>query len=107
MGLAKESLQAEPPDREELGKSLVDLGSETDPDLLRLVGRLRDSVKDLPQPNLAILRYIISHLRRWVPPQQPTGNVSPSSHCSSCGSQEALLFLRRSTEMTVEPRRSQ
>ncbi|XP_048860371.1 rho GTPase-activating protein 45-like isoform X2 [Brienomyrus brachyistius] len=78
MGLAKESLQAEAPDREEPGKGLAELGSETDSDILLLVDKLRDLVKELPRPNLAILRYIVSHLRR-VAALEEHNKMSPSN----------------------------
>uniref|UniRef100_A0A671PBI8 Minor histocompatibility protein HA-1-like n=1 Tax=Sinocyclocheilus anshuiensis TaxID=1608454 RepID=A0A671PBI8_9TELE len=66
MGLAKESLAVVGPEGAETGKGpdLVDLGPETDPELLALVDRLKNLLKELPKPNTAILRYIASHLRR-------------------------------------------
>ena len=76
MGLSKESLQheAEGPEREETesggggsrGPELVDLGDDTDPEILVLVEKLRNLLKELPKTNLATLRYIIRHLRRSV-----------------------------------------
>lgn len=75
--MAKESLQGEgeTPEGEEAdsgstnpivtrGSELVDLGSETDPEVLVLVDSLKELIKELPKPNLATLRYIIRHLRR-------------------------------------------
>ena len=82
MGLAKESLhhEAETPEGEEAESSsssgggslgtrrqeLVDLGAETDPEVLVLVENLRGLLKELPKTNLATLRYIVHHLRRSV-----------------------------------------
>lgn len=74
MGLAKESLQveAETAEREESesnqagarGPELVDQGPDTDPEVLNLVDKLKELLKDLPKANVATLRYIICHLRR-------------------------------------------
>lgn len=74
MGLAKESLQAEAetPEREGSesshaggrGPELVDLGADTDQEVLNLVGKLTELLKDLPKANVASLSYIIRHLRR-------------------------------------------
>lgn len=75
MGLAKESLQSEAETPEEEGESnpavtkgseLVDLGPDTDPEVLNLVDKLRELLKDLPKANIATLRYLIRHLRRSV-----------------------------------------
>lgn len=77
MGLAKESLQSDTvsPEAEEAesnsitpavvrGPELVDLGPDTHPEVLVLVEKLKELLKDLPKANLATLRYIIRHLRR-------------------------------------------
>ena len=79
MGLAKESLQSEgeTPGREETepssvnpaggrGPELVDRGPDTDPDILVLVDKLKELLKELPKANITTLRYIIRHLRRSV-----------------------------------------
>lgn len=79
MGLAKESLQsdADSPEAEEAesnsinpavvrGPELADLGPDTDPDILLLVDKLKELLKELPKANLATLRYIIRHLRKSV-----------------------------------------
>lgn len=75
MGLAKESLHSEAETPEEEGESspavakgqeLVDLGPDTEPEVLNLVDKLREHLKDLPKANLATLRYLIRHLRRSV-----------------------------------------
>lgn len=76
MGLAKESLQSETetPGYEEAEPSpavskapeLVDLGPDTDPEILVLVDKLKEFLKELPKANIATLRYIIRHLRRSV-----------------------------------------
>lgn len=79
MGLAKESLQgeADTPEGEEAesssihpavgkGPELVDLGPNSDPEVLVLVDKLKELLKDLPKANIATLRYIIRHLRRSV-----------------------------------------
>lgn len=66
MGLAKESLAVVGPEGAETGKGpdLADYGSETDPELLALVERLKNLLKELPKPNTSTLRYIARHLRR-------------------------------------------
>ncbi|XP_077574102.1 rho GTPase-activating protein 45 [Stigmatopora nigra] len=69
VGSAKESAQAEPEDADESplpsrGSQLVDLGPETEPEMLVLVGKLRELLKELPKANMATLRYLIRHLRR-------------------------------------------
>lgn len=79
MGLAKESLQSDgdTPEGEEAesnsnnpavvrGPELVDLGPNTEPEVLVLVDKLKELLKELPKANLATLRYIIRHLRRFV-----------------------------------------
>lgn len=79
MGLAKESLHSEAftPEGEEAetnstnpaagkGPELVDLGPDTDPEVLVLVNKLKELLKELPKANVATLRYIIRHLRRSV-----------------------------------------
>lgn len=76
MGLAKESLhsEAETPEEEE-GEStpavvkapeLVDLGPDTEPEVLNLVDKLRELLSDLPKANIATLRYLIRHLCKSV-----------------------------------------
>lgn len=74
MGLAKESLQVEAgtPQGKECesnqaggrGPELVNQGADTDPEVLNLVDKLKELLKDLPKANVATLRYIICHLRR-------------------------------------------
>lgn len=76
MGLAKESLhsEGETPEEEEgessptvgKGPELVDLGPDTEPEVLNLVDKLREHLKDLPKANIATLRYLIRHLRKSV-----------------------------------------
>lgn len=79
MGLAKDSLhnEGDTPEGEDAessstnpavsrGPELVDLGPNTDPDVLVLVDSLKEILKELPKPNIATLRYIIRHLRRSV-----------------------------------------
>ncbi|KAM4575331.1 rho GTPase-activating protein 45 isoform 2-T2 [Fundulus diaphanus] len=91
MGLAKESLQSEgdTPEGEEAessgtnpavvrGPELVDLGPETDPEILVLVDSLKELVKELPKPNFATLRYIIRHLRR-IAELEEDNKMSPSN----------------------------
>ncbi|XP_016317718.1 minor histocompatibility protein HA-1-like isoform X3 [Sinocyclocheilus anshuiensis] len=80
MGLAKESLAVVGPEGAETGKGpdLVDLGPETDPELLALVDRLKNLLKELPKPNTAILRYIASHLRR-IAELEDDNKMSPSN----------------------------
>uniref|UniRef100_A0AAX7UAK7 Rho GTPase activating protein 45b n=1 Tax=Astatotilapia calliptera TaxID=8154 RepID=A0AAX7UAK7_ASTCA len=69
MGLAKESLR---------GPELVDLGPDTDPEVLVLVDSLRELLKELPKPNIATLRYIVRHLRRIAELEQDN-KMSPSN----------------------------
>lgn len=75
MGLAKESLHSEAGTPEEEGEStpavvkapeLVDLGPNTEPEVLNLVDKLRELLSDLPKANIATLRYLIRHLRKSV-----------------------------------------
>ncbi|XP_036971938.1 rho GTPase-activating protein 45 isoform X1 [Acanthopagrus latus] len=91
MGLAKESLQseAETPEGEEaesnstipgVGKNpeLVDLGPDTDPEILVLVDKLKELLKELPKANIATLRYIVRHLRR-IAELEDDNKMSPSN----------------------------
>ncbi|XP_068558495.1 rho GTPase-activating protein 45 isoform X1 [Cebidichthys violaceus] len=91
MGLAKESLQgeAETPEGEEAesnsinpaggkGPELVDLGPDTDPEVLVLVDKLKELLKELPKANIATLRYIIRHLRR-IAELEEDNKMSPSN----------------------------
>ncbi|XP_042372345.1 rho GTPase-activating protein 45-like, partial [Plectropomus leopardus] len=89
MGLAKESLQgeADTPEGEEaesnsvspaVGKGLVDLGPETDPEVLVLVEKLKELLKELPKANIATLRYIIRHLRK-IAELEDDNKMSPSN----------------------------
>nr|XP_033478191.1 rho GTPase-activating protein 45 isoform X4 [Epinephelus lanceolatus] len=86
MGLAKESLQseAETPEGEEAestpaaGKGLVDLGPDTEPEVLVLVEKLKEVLKELPKANIATLRYIIRHLRR-IAELEDDNKMSPSN----------------------------
>uniref|UniRef100_A0A671U4Q8 Rho GTPase activating protein 45 n=1 Tax=Sparus aurata TaxID=8175 RepID=A0A671U4Q8_SPAAU len=65
MGLAKESLQseAETPEGEEI---------------LVLVDKLKELLKDLPKANIATLRYIVRHLRR-IAELEDDNKMSPSN----------------------------
>lgn len=91
MGLAKESLQSEgdTPEGEEAESSssnlgvgrapeLVDLGADTDPEILVLVDKLKGLLKELPKANIATLRYIIRHLRR-IAELEEDNKMSPSN----------------------------
>lgn len=91
MGLAKESLQgdADTPEKEEAessninpavgkGPELVDLGPDTDPEVLVLVDKLKELLKDLPRANIATMRYIIRHLRR-IAELEEDNKMSPSN----------------------------
>uniref|UniRef100_A0A3B4WP41 Rho GTPase activating protein 45 n=1 Tax=Seriola lalandi dorsalis TaxID=1841481 RepID=A0A3B4WP41_SERLL len=91
MGLAKESLQSEgdAPERGVAesgsvnpavgrGPELVDLGPDTDPDVLVLVDKLKELLKVLPKANIATLRYIIRHLRR-IAELEEDNKMSPSN----------------------------
>ncbi|XP_077082514.1 rho GTPase-activating protein 45 isoform X2 [Siphateles boraxobius] len=80
MGLAKESLAVVGPEGAETGKGpdLVDHGSETDPELLALVERLKNLLKELPKPNTSTLRYIARHLRR-IAELEDDNKMSPSN----------------------------
>ncbi|XP_067308964.1 rho GTPase-activating protein 45 isoform X2 [Pseudorasbora parva] len=66
MGLAKESLNSDGSEAGEgvKGPELVDRGSETEPELLTLVQKLRELLKRLPHANISTLKYIVRHLRR-------------------------------------------
>ncbi|XP_054912166.1 rho GTPase-activating protein 45 isoform X1 [Poeciliopsis prolifica] len=91
MGLAKESLHSEgdAPEGEEAessstnpvvvrGPELVDLGPDSDPEVLVLVDSLKELVKELPKPNSATLRYIVRHLRR-IAELEEDNKMSPSN----------------------------
>uniref|UniRef100_A0A3Q3VK56 Uncharacterized protein n=1 Tax=Mola mola TaxID=94237 RepID=A0A3Q3VK56_MOLML len=88
MGLAKESLQgdAEAAEGDEAesyqaaakGPELVDLGPDTDPEVLTLVDKLKELLKDLPKANIATLRYITRHLRR-IAELEEDNKMSPSN----------------------------
>ncbi len=67
MGLAKESLNSDTSEASEGVKSpeLVDRGSETEPEVLVLVAKLRELLKRLLPANIATLKYIVQHLCRW------------------------------------------
>nr|XP_046247237.1 rho GTPase-activating protein 45 isoform X2 [Scatophagus argus] len=88
MGVAKESLQgeAETPEREEAesspavvrGPELVDLGPNTEPEVLIMVDKLKELLKQLPKANIATLRYIIRHLRR-IAELEEDNKMSPSN----------------------------
>lgn len=69
MGLAKESLQAEGSEGGEAGKGpeLKDLGPNTEPEVLKLVEKVKELLSDIPKANHSTLRYIVRHLHRWVP----------------------------------------
>ncbi|KAK2900391.1 hypothetical protein Q8A67_008506 [Cirrhinus molitorella] len=66
MGLAKESLNSNTSEASEGVKSpeLVDRGSETEPEVLVLVEKLKELLKRLPPANIGTLKYIVQHLRR-------------------------------------------
>ncbi|XP_058494868.1 rho GTPase-activating protein 45 isoform X2 [Solea solea] len=91
MGLAKESLHSEEntPEAEEAesssvnpaagrGSELVDLGPDTDPEVLVLVEKLKELLKELPKTNFSSLRYIIRHLRR-IAELEEDNKMSPSN----------------------------
>ncbi|XP_030629125.1 rho GTPase-activating protein 45 [Chanos chanos] len=80
MGLAKESMQGENSEGGEGGRGpeLVDLGPQTEPEVLVLVQKLRELLRELPQSNIATLRYIIRHLRR-VSECEQDNKMSPSN----------------------------
>lgn len=86
MGLAKESLHSEEAAEGEdstgpgvgKGPELVDLGPDTDPEILNLVNKLKEALKELPKANIATLRYIIRHLRR-IAELEDDNKMSPSN----------------------------
>uniref|UniRef100_A0A8C4H4H3 Rho GTPase activating protein 45b n=1 Tax=Dicentrarchus labrax TaxID=13489 RepID=A0A8C4H4H3_DICLA len=75
MGLAKESLINPAVGK---GPELVDLGPDTEPEVLVLVDKLKALLKDLPKANIATLRYIIRHLRR-IAELEEDNKMSPSN----------------------------
>uniref|UniRef100_A0A8C5C981 Rho GTPase activating protein 45b n=1 Tax=Gadus morhua TaxID=8049 RepID=A0A8C5C981_GADMO len=77
MGLSKESLQHEA-EIGGKGPELVDLGDDTDPEILVLVEKLRNLLKELPKTNMATLRYIVRHLRR-ISELEQDNKMSPSN----------------------------
>ncbi|XP_051930704.1 rho GTPase-activating protein 45 isoform X2 [Hippocampus zosterae] len=85
VGLAKESVQAdadpdEPggPPAVGRGPQLVDLGPETEPEILVMVDKLRELLKELPKVNMATLRYLIRHLRR-IAELEEENKMSPNN----------------------------
>ncbi|XP_062868734.1 rho GTPase-activating protein 45 isoform X2 [Trichomycterus rosablanca] len=80
MGLAKESLAIVGPEGAEAGKGpdLVDLGPETDPELMKPVHRLKELLTELPKSNMTTLRYIARHLRR-IAELEEENKMSPSN----------------------------
>ncbi|XP_034530127.1 rho GTPase-activating protein 45 isoform X2 [Notolabrus celidotus] len=91
MGLAKESLQGEgdTTTAEETESSsiipgvgrapeLVDHGPDSDPEVLVLVDKLKELLKELPKANISTLRYIIRHLRR-IAELEEDNKMSPSN----------------------------
>ncbi|XP_048416140.1 rho GTPase-activating protein 45-like isoform X2 [Stegostoma tigrinum] len=89
MGLAKESLQ-----------STGDAGSKEstiEKDLLLLVARLKELLKDLPPANKATLQYIIRHLRK-ISELEQSNKMSPSNLGIVFG---PTLMRPRPTEATV------
>uniref|UniRef100_A0A8C9VV82 Rho GTPase activating protein 45 n=1 Tax=Scleropages formosus TaxID=113540 RepID=A0A8C9VV82_SCLFO len=79
MGAAKESLRGEG-ENGEVGKGpeLVDLGEATEPEVLALVSRLRELLKELPRANVATLKYIVRHLCRIAELEQDN-KMSPNN----------------------------
>lgn len=90
MGLAKESLhsEVETPEQEEgesspavaKGPELVDLGPDTEPEVLNLVDKLSEHLNDLPKANIATLRYLVRHLRRSVYFKKKETQTSHNQH---------------------------
>uniref|UniRef100_A0A2I4CVP4 Minor histocompatibility protein HA-1 isoform X2 n=1 Tax=Austrofundulus limnaeus TaxID=52670 RepID=A0A2I4CVP4_AUSLI len=84
MGLAKESLQGEETESSATnpavvrGPELVNLGSNTDPEILVLVDSLKEVLKELPKANFSTLRYIVRHLRR-IAELEEDNKMSPSN----------------------------
>uniref|UniRef100_A0A8C7Z074 Rho GTPase activating protein 45b n=1 Tax=Oryzias sinensis TaxID=183150 RepID=A0A8C7Z074_9TELE len=86
MGMAKESLHGEGEESEpsainptvSRGPELIDLGPDTDPDVLALVESLKEILQELPKANFATLRYIIHHLRR-IAELEEENKMSPSN----------------------------
>uniref|UniRef100_A0A3B4AMD8 Uncharacterized protein n=1 Tax=Periophthalmus magnuspinnatus TaxID=409849 RepID=A0A3B4AMD8_9GOBI len=86
MGLAKESLHSDDATEAEescgssvgKGPELVDLGPDTDPEILNLIEKLKELLKELPKANIATLRYIIRHLRR-IAELEDDNKMSPSN----------------------------
>lgn len=86
MGLAKESLHSEEAAEGEescgpavgKGPELVDLGPNTDPEILNLINKLKELLKELPKANIATLRYIVRHLRR-IAELEDDNKMSPSN----------------------------
>uniref|UniRef100_A0A1A8EY84 Histocompatibility (Minor) HA-1 n=1 Tax=Nothobranchius korthausae TaxID=1143690 RepID=A0A1A8EY84_9TELE len=88
MGLAKDSLQGEADTAEGeeggtgpavgRGPELVDLGPDTEPEVLVLVDSLKELLKEIPKANFATLRYITRHLRR-IAELEEDNKMSPSN----------------------------
>lgn len=65
MGLAKESTQQGEGGEAGKGPEMVDRGPQTEPEVVALVEKLQALMLELPPPNVATLRYITRHLRRY------------------------------------------
>ncbi|XP_017262799.1 rho GTPase-activating protein 45 isoform X2 [Kryptolebias marmoratus] len=86
MGLSKESLQGEGEEPDSTatnpavvrGPELVNLGPDTEPEVLVLVDSLKEVLKELPKANFATLRYIVRHLRR-IAELEEDNKMSPSN----------------------------
>ncbi|XP_030640071.1 rho GTPase-activating protein 45 [Chanos chanos] len=80
MGLAKESLQVVGPEGANGGKGpdLVDLGPDTEPEILAMVAKVKELLTELPKENLTTLRYIARHLRR-IAELEEDNKMSPSN----------------------------
>ncbi|CAL1592836.1 unnamed protein product [Knipowitschia caucasica] len=83
MGLAKESLHSDSGEEScgpavGKGPELVDLGPDTNPEILNLIEKLKGLLKQLPKANIATLRYIVRHLRR-ISELEDDNKMSPSN----------------------------
>ncbi|XP_031430620.1 rho GTPase-activating protein 45 isoform X4 [Clupea harengus] len=80
MGLAKESLHPESSERAEAGKGaeLKDLGTDTHPEVLTVVEKVKQLLSEIPKGHHTTLRYIVRHLHRIAELEQEN-KMSPSN----------------------------
>uniref|UniRef100_H3B188 Rho GTPase activating protein 45 n=1 Tax=Latimeria chalumnae TaxID=7897 RepID=H3B188_LATCH len=97
MGLAKESLQGGPEGEAGKGPELVDKGPQTDKEIVIIVTKLKELLKELPDANMATLQFIVKHLKR-ISELEQDNKMTPSNLGIVFG---PTLMRPRPTEATV------